>query len=90
MKCPLCNKKWEALIEIIIGDSGAPHVCDSCHADAALGRAVRRMPKTGSHLWHHRDNTWGFYDGTGHKKGTCDEPTPEAALASAGLMEVEK
>lgn len=88
--CLLCDEPVAEKDAVIFTTNINACICRQCRADAALGRAVRKMPKTGSHLWHHYDNTWGFYDGIGHRREVCDEATPEAALQEAGLMEVEK
>ena len=59
-------------------------------ADAALGRAVRRMPAW-TFLYQ---NSIGWFSGTEMSQGTRTygpkADTPEDALKAAGLMEVEK
>ena len=62
----------------------------ACRADAALGRAVRKMP---AWTFIYR-NSVGWFSGTEMSHGTRTygpkADTPEAALEAAGLMEVEK
>lgn len=63
---------------------------DDAEADAALGRAVKRLP-TWSFLYQ---NSAGWFYGTEMSHGTRTYgpkgDTPKAALQAAGLMEVEK
>lgn len=88
--CVCCEKRVthsELIHKAIIG---ARMLCADCVADAALGRAVRRMPAW-SFLYR---NSVGWFYGTEMSHGTRTYgpkgDTPKAALAAAGLMEVEK
>jgi len=56
-------------------------------ADAALGRAVRKMPDMAK-LWH-AEVRWYLHPGDGPCLPLGTGNTPEAALAAAGLMEEE-
>jgi len=77
MNCAICDDVFDG------------SVCKQCRADAALGRAVRRMESAG--LWS------GIYGWFVLNKGLpwCGKRrsshgnTPEAALRAAGLMEEE-
>ena len=64
-------------------------IIDAMKADAALGRAVRRMP---AWTFIYR-NSVGWFCGTEMSQGTRTygpkADTPEAALKAAGLTEVE-
>ena len=92
MKCLICGTanlspledEMDMEIDDVLG------VCADCVADAALGRAVRKMP---AWTFIYR-NSVGWFSGTEMSHGTrtygpkCD--TPEAALQAAGMMEVER
>ena len=56
-------------------------------ADAALGRAVRKMPDMAK-LWH-AEVRWYLHPGDAPCLPLGTGNTPEAALAAAGLMEEE-
>lgn len=87
--CLICGKEFESTRCVGNGDMQKFWICDSCFADAALGRAVRKMPAW-TFLYQ---NSIGWFSGTEMTHGTrtygpkCD--TPEAALQAVGLMEVE-
>ena len=55
--------------------------------DAALGRAVRKMPVTAM-LWR-SETTWYLHPENGPCLPMGSGDTPEAALKAAGLTEVE-
>lgn len=91
MKCLICGvanlTAYEDEIGMDIDD--VLGVCEPCLADAALGRAVRRMP-----AWTFiYQNSVGWFCGTEMSQGTRTygpkADTPEAALTAAGLMEVK-
>ena len=85
MKCSICKT-----------DTGDFYVrvCDRCRADAALGRAVRKMPE-GFALFHSRENSYleGRWllsrESPSNLRGKTegDGKELEAALRAAGLME---
>jgi hypothetical protein len=92
-KCIICGKFTEDAETYSDDDpTGVERVCvcATCCADAALGRAVRRMPAW-SFLYQ---NSVGWFCGTEMSQGTRTYgpkgDTPEAALKAAGLMEVKE
>lgn len=72
--CILCRKP----------DTRGLGLCQKCVSDAALGRAVKKMPK---HRWIQRDASDWIY---GSPDRHWHSETLEAALRAAGLMEEEK
>lgn len=81
-KCILC----EQLKPYVWHQSATTFICDSCRADAALGRSVRRF-REGMALFKHNPE-WAFRQG--YSGDIIRRDTPEAALKAAGLWEVEK
>ena len=85
--CLICGKEFESTRCVGNGDTQKFWICDSCFADAALGRAVRSMT-AGMFLYQ---NSIGWFCGTEKSHGTREygerHDTPEAALKAAGLME---
>ena len=60
---------------------------DEAKADAALGRAVRRIPDMAK-LWH-AESRWYLHPGDAPCLPLGTGNSPEAALKAAGLMEVK-
>lgn len=82
-KCILC----EQLKPYVWHQSATTFICADCRADAALGRAVRRLSRDAYDLFH-CERLWGV---SHRERGTVGSgKTPEDALKAAGLMEVEK
>lgn len=101
MKCLICHEAKMTCEDTTLGLEADDvfDVCDSCRADAALGRAVRRM------VVHPNPVSLRVYGGqwTVEQEEMCEdgqvrcypmhegtEDQPEAALAAAGLVEVGK
>lgn len=86
--CLLCGLACEPEVTGLFS-KGQFGICPRCRADAALGRAVRRMP-----AWTFiYQNSVGWFCGTEMSQGTRTygpkADTPEEALRQAGLMEVK-
>lgn len=85
--CVCCEKRVthsELIHKAIVG---VRVLCADCVADAALGRAVRRIPDMAK-LWH-AESRWYLHPGDAPCLPLGTGNSPEAALKAAGLMEVE-
>ena len=86
--CLICGKEFESTRCVGNGDTQKFWICDSCFADAALGRAVRKIPDMAK-LWH-AEVRWYLHPGDAPCLPLGTGNTPEAALIAAGLMEGEE
>lgn len=91
MECIVCGNSAQDHGMTFTSSSGDVWgACNACRADAALGRAVRRMT---AWTFIYR-NSIGWFCGTEMNQGTRTygpkADTPEDALKAAGLWEVEK
>jgi len=89
MLCLICRKAKLSSQEKSLGieDDEICDVCEPCRADAALGRAVRKIPDMAK-LWH-AEVRWYLHPGDAPCLPLGTGSTPEAALVAAGLMEGE-
>ena len=93
-ECLICRRACEPDVTGSFSGGGFG-VCPSCLADAALGRAVRKMPPNHGMLLNHNAKlheddrrVWAACFGEfGQNYGPFWGDTPEAALRAAGLME---
>ena len=98
MKCPLCNDtllptkhnngvyahEYQTRCPFVWNDLTEEQI--EVLRDAALGRALRRMPK-GAGIVHLLSGGWADYEGLRFGETVA---SVDAALQAAGLMEVEK
>ena len=87
MECIVCGNSAQDHGMTFTSSSGDVWgACDSCRADAALGRSVRRF-REGMALFK-QNPEWAFRQG--YSGDIIRRDTPEAALMAAGLMEKSK
>lgn len=87
MECIVCGNSAQDHGMTFTSSSGDVWgACNACRADAALGRAVRRMPVDAYLL----RVAGGWQADAGMVPDIAEGDTLDAVLQAAGLMEVEK
>ena len=88
--CLICGKPTDQCYGYDSDTGGLIGVCETCRADAALGRAVRKIPDMAK-LWHADDSqTWYLHPGDSPCLPLGTGTTPEDAMIAAGLMKGEE